>query len=81
MIREPITILGISPGTKYLGIAVLRGPELRDWRVKAFKGRWSEGKLGKIEAVLASLVARYDPDILAVKASIPREAPPPSIRY
>ena len=38
-------ILGISPGTRTMGLAVLRRGELIEWRVKTWKGAWSKEKL------------------------------------
>lgn len=43
-----VTILGISPGTKYLGIALMRNGDLYEWKVKTYKGSWNEEKLQKI---------------------------------
>jgi Holliday junction resolvasome RuvABC endonuclease subunit len=67
MQKKPITILGINPGAKYLGIAVFRGPELRDWRIKVTKGKWSNEKYRKTMGILSGLIAQYRPDVLAVK--------------
>jgi Holliday junction resolvasome RuvABC endonuclease subunit len=67
MQKKPITILGINPGGKYLSVAVLRGPELRDWRVKVTKGKWSNEKYRKTMAILSEYVDRYRPDALSLK--------------
>jgi len=67
MQKSPITILGINPGAKYLGIAVFRGPELRDWRVKVTKGKWSALKYRKTIDILSAFIEQYRPDVLAVK--------------
>jgi RNase H-fold protein (predicted Holliday junction resolvase) len=42
------TILGISPGTRYMGIALQRNETLYEWQVKTYKGVWSEEKLLKV---------------------------------
>lgn len=42
------TILGISLGTRHVGIALLRKGKLFDWRLKTYKGIWSKSKLQKI---------------------------------
>jgi Holliday junction resolvasome RuvABC endonuclease subunit len=65
--NKPITILGINPGTRYLGIAVFHGAELRDWRVKVMKGKWSKEKLVKISSMIADFIERLQPDVLAIK--------------
>lgn len=62
-----MTILGINPGAKYLGIAVFQGPELRDWRVKVTKGKWSSEKYRKTIYILTGFIEQYRPDILSVK--------------
>ena len=67
MIRKPIKILGINPGTRYLGIAFFRGAELRDWRVKVVEGKWSEEKVKKIKTIILSLIDKYEPDFLSIK--------------
>ena len=67
MQRKPITILGISPGAKYLGIAVFRGSELLDWRIKVTKGKWSNEKYRKTIEILSEFVDRYKPDMFSVK--------------
>ena len=39
MTNKPLKILAINPGTRYLGIAVFIGTELRDWAIKVMKGK------------------------------------------
>jgi hypothetical protein len=67
MTDKPITVLGINPGTKYLAISVFRGPELREWYIKSFKGTWSEEKMQSILASVAGLISWYRADALAIK--------------
>jgi Holliday junction resolvasome RuvABC endonuclease subunit len=67
MPQKPLKILGLNPGTRYLGIAVFQGPELRDWGVKTFKGQWSKEKLKKIKENILELISRYDLNTLAIK--------------
>lgn len=67
MQKKPITILGINPGAKYMGIAVFRGPELRDWRIKVTKGKWSYEKYRKTMKILSEFIEQYNPDVLSVK--------------
>ena len=67
MIREPIKILAINPGARYLGIAIFRGAELRDWRVKVAGGKWSEKKVKNIKGIILSLIDKYEPSVLAIK--------------
>jgi Holliday junction resolvasome RuvABC endonuclease subunit len=67
MLKRPLTILGINPGSKYLGIAVFRGSELRDWGIKVIKGKWSRQKLEKILKIIAGFIEQYKPQALAIK--------------
>lgn len=67
MQKKVITILGINPGAKYLGIAVFRGPELRDWRMKVTKGKWSGDKYLKTMKILLEFIEQYRPDVLSIK--------------
>ena len=67
MDKKPLKILGLNPGTRYLGMAVFQGPELRDWGVKTFKGQWSKEKLKKIKEIVSDLISRYDLNTLAIK--------------
>jgi len=67
MAREAIRIIGINPGTRYLGIAVLDGSELMDWRIKVLEGKWSEEKLKKTTEILSELFNQYEPNALAIK--------------
>ena len=60
-------ILAINPGTRYVGVAVFEGPELLDWRVKVFKGKWSKEKSNKLMLIVRSFIDRYEPDVLAIK--------------
>jgi len=67
MAREAIRIIGINPGTRYLGIAVLDGSELLDWRIKALEGKWSEKKINKVIEILSELFDRYEPNVFVIK--------------
>lgn len=67
MSKTPLRILGIRPGTRYLGFAFFRGTELVDWGVKVSKGKWSKKKLRRIVTILSKLQNRYKPNTLALK--------------
>jgi hypothetical protein len=60
-------ILGINPGARYLGYALFNNSELRDWGIKAVKGKWTPDKSQKIGRILLDLLDRYEPDIVAIK--------------
>ena len=67
MPKEPLKIIGINPGTRYLGIAVFEGPNLMDWRIKVLKGNWSKEKIKKAIKIISEFIDRYEPDALAIK--------------
>ena len=67
MNRKPLRIIGINPGSRYLGIAVLDGSELLDWRIKTLEGKWSDEKIRKAIRILSDLIERYEPSVLAIK--------------
>lgn len=76
MLKKPLTILGINPGSRYLGIAVFRGPELRDWRVKIIKGKRPKEKMEKIKEIVSSFIELYQADALAIKKLHPSRRSP-----
>lgn len=67
MLQEPITILAINPGTKYLGIAVFQAQDLVYWGVKVLKGKWSEKKRRIAERAIQDLIGYYHVNMLIVK--------------
>ena len=76
MPRKPQNIIGISPGTRYMGVAVFYGPELRDWGVKNMEGRWSKEKMKKSIAVISSLIGQHRSNVLAMKQLHPSRTSP-----
>jgi len=64
---NPPSILAINPGTRYLGLALFQGNQLKDWRVKILKGRWSQKKLNKALGIITAFAERYQPGLLVVK--------------
>ena len=67
MAKQPVIVIGISAGTRYVGFTVLSGLELMDWREKAFNGPWNEGKLKKILTSFRIMVELYGPTAVAFK--------------
>lgn len=61
------TILGISPGTRAAGIAVLRGGVLLYQQVHTFPGKWSPEKLRLIMGKLDSVAKKHGVTDFAVK--------------
>lgn len=62
-----VTILGISPGTRYIGIALQRNGILYDWRIKSYKGVWSEEKLLKVVTYIETLIVTHVVEHIACK--------------
>jgi len=69
-------IIGISPGTRYVGFAIFYGSELRDWGVKNIEGRWSKEKQKRIMAFISSLTEQHKPNALAIKKLHPSRSSP-----
>ncbi len=59
MHKKPLTVLGINPGSRYLGIAVFQGPELREWRVKVIKGKGLKERIEKVKEIVSSFIELY----------------------
>ena len=67
MPKKTLKIIGVNPGTRYLGISVFQDSDLRDWRIKVFQEKWSGEKITKIKKTILSLINDYEPNILAIK--------------
>lgn len=67
MIKEANRIIGINPGTRYLGIAIICDPDLLDWRVKTFTGKWSREKANRILDAIKELIELYEINTIVVK--------------
>jgi len=76
MHRETIRVIGLNPGTRYMGIAVFYGSELRNWQVRNIDGKWSNDKMAKVIMLLSSLMDCHKPDVLAVKRLHPSRSSP-----
>jgi hypothetical protein len=59
-------ILGISLGTRTIGMAMMVNGELVDWYVKAFKGIWSEQKKELILDTIDRMRERYTAGAFAI---------------
>jgi hypothetical protein len=63
------TILGISPGMRQAGIALIIDGKLVNWRVRHFIGNVSDQKVAEIVWAVEQLLIRYDVTGLAVKVN------------
>jgi len=66
-IKEPVKILSIVPGTKYLGTALFYGSELRDWGIKVLNEKGIDGKVKKAKGIISDFIEKYEPQVLALK--------------
>ena len=70
------TLLGISPGTRILGIAVVKNGELVEWRVKTFREKWSRDKEGAILSIIEKICAYYEIQVVSIKKIDPLYSSP-----
>lgn len=70
------TILTINPGTRYLGIAIFDGSDLIDWGVKVIDGRSASDKPLQAVGIVSSLIAQFQPDLIAMKQTHPSRTSP-----
>jgi len=68
MKKEVCRILAVNPGSRYVGYAAFRGPELLDWGVRVIRAKTSLGKRRAAQAMLVEWIERYDSDALVMKA-------------
>lgn len=60
-------VLGLSLGTRKIGIAVIKNGDLKDWCVKEFKGPWNKIKLQAITFALLKPCQLYGINTVAIK--------------
>ena len=60
-------ILGVSAGTRYVGIAVLDGSNLIDWKIQTFTGSWSKQKEKAIVNAISTICRTYAITTIALK--------------
>ena len=68
--NQPLKILAVKPGTKYLGIAVLEGDNLIYWRNKSIRdGKMPASQiLKRFKRILNELIDFWSPEVLAVES-------------
>lgn len=67
MQKEKIAVLGISVGTRKLGISIMKDGELLDWKVTVFKGQWSQAKLASIVRYIDRCATKYQAQVIVLK--------------
>lgn len=60
-------MIGISPGTRTIGLAVIKDTILVDWTVKKFQEEWSDKKFERIIQNLEAYILRYNISVIAIK--------------
>lgn len=65
------SVLGISPGTRTLGIAICYNNELLDWKTLNFKGEWSCEKMKKVLEVIRTIIEVNDINMISIKEPKP----------
>ena len=62
------TILGIDPGTREMGLAVLRGRELRYFGVRTLRnGTRPYDVIGLARRIVLTAIEQYSPDVVAIE--------------
>lgn len=62
------TILGIDPGTKEMGLVVLRGQELKYFGVHTLRnGTRPHDVIGQAKRIVLAMIERHRPDVVAIE--------------
>jgi len=64
-------LLGISPGTRVIGLAVIYKGELVEWKVKTFKEMWSKNKRKMILATIDRICEYHRIQVVIMKKMEP----------
>jgi Holliday junction resolvasome RuvABC endonuclease subunit len=67
MTNTSLKFLGLNPGTRYLGLALLEGPVLQDWRIRVVQGKGPKQKLAKAKEIIGLYLRQHQPDVLVLK--------------
>src|SRR5258707_8590079 len=70
------TTIEINLGTRYIGIAVIVGTELREWRLKVVGGNTLIEKFRRLTLILAPMVDSYQPIAMGLKKCHPSKSSP-----
>jgi len=62
-----MNIIGINPGTRYIGFSIFHDTELWDWGVKNIEGRWSKDKLKKAIKIISDMIGLNKSNIISIK--------------
>jgi Holliday junction resolvasome RuvABC endonuclease subunit len=71
MTTTPRTILGIDPGTKEMGIVVLRRKELVEYGVHTLRnGQRPYDLIGQARRIVVTTIRRHQPEVVAIEAPL-----------
>lgn len=73
---DGMALLGISPGTRVIGLAVIHKGELVEWKVKTFKEMWSKCKRMVILRTIDRLCEYHRIQVIAIKKIDPLRSSP-----
>jgi Holliday junction resolvasome RuvABC endonuclease subunit len=76
MTKELPKILAVNPGSRYVGWAAFRGPDLLDWGVRVISAQTPRGRVRVAGQIVKDAIDRFGPDRLAVKRLHPSRTSP-----
>lgn len=65
-------ILAINPGSRFVGLAVLDGTELRDWAVRSLAGKTVGKRVRSVESLVRSLAEKHSCRVIGIKSPVNR---------
>jgi Holliday junction resolvasome RuvABC endonuclease subunit len=66
---QPATILGLDPGTRFLGAVVLRGRKLLAYAVHELRnGDQAYEAIGQARRIVFGLIEQHEPEVVAIEA-------------
>ena len=71
MAKESLRILAVNPGTRYLGVAVFYGADLRDWGVKTMAKNFHRSNVAPALTTISKLIRTHQINCLTLKTLHP----------
>lgn len=63
----PYNILAVNPGSRYAGMAVFRGGELREWGIRSLRGSSFRERSSRLASIISRCTDRHGVNVLAIK--------------
>ena len=76
MLNHIHNILSIVLGTRYIGIAIMNGSDLRDWFVKSLSRKSVKERITYLIEITTDFIQRFNIDTLAIKKLHPSRSSP-----